>query len=158
MVGLGLVKCWVWLVWLQGWDMWALFGLATRVRPVSSVWFWLQGCDLWAGGPGLQLGNWGAVSCLVVVKVYVLFLCNWTTCWAFLVIRLHVIISYTCWVLYVLILALFPVYCYYALLLKRWGILWCRLLLGVRNTRSSAYSKMVSFSLLSPFWTCNKFM
>jgi hypothetical protein len=31
MVGLGLVKCWVWMVF------------ATGVRPVSSVWFWLQG-------------------------------------------------------------------------------------------------------------------
>jgi hypothetical protein len=31
---------------------------------------------------------------------------------------LHVIISYACWVLYVLTLALFPIYCCYALLLR----------------------------------------
>jgi hypothetical protein len=66
-------------------------------------------------------------------------------------------ISYTCWVLYVLTLAIFSVYCYYALLLRRWGVRWWRLLLGVQNPRSSACGKMVSIPLFSPFWTCNKF-
>jgi hypothetical protein len=54
-------------------------------------------------------------------------------------------------------MSLFPVYCCYALLLRRWAILWWRLLLGIRNPQSSACDKMVSFPLLNPFWTCNKF-
>jgi hypothetical protein len=47
LVGLWLVWIWsgnwVWLVWQQRWDMWALFGLATGVRQVSSVWFGYRG-------------------------------------------------------------------------------------------------------------------
>jgi hypothetical protein len=39
--------------------------------------------------------------------------------YAFLVIILHVIISYTCWVLYVLTLALFPAYSCDAVPLRR---------------------------------------
>jgi hypothetical protein len=91
-------------------------------------------------------------SCLGIGVI----LCNWTTCWAFHDISLHVIISYTCWVLYVLTIALFLAYYCCARLLSRWGVLWWRLLLGVRTPRSSAYGKMVSYPLLSA-WTCNKF-
>jgi hypothetical protein len=50
-----------------------------------------------------------------------------------------------------------PYFLYSALLLRRRGVLWWWLLLGVRNPRSSACGKMVSFPLLSPSWTCNKF-
>jgi hypothetical protein len=64
-------------------------------------------------------------------------------------------ISYTCWVLYVLTLAVFSAYCCYVLLLRRWVHCW-RFLLGVRNPRPTACGKMGSIPLFSPFWTCNK--
>jgi hypothetical protein len=49
-----------------------------------------------------------------------------------------------------------PYFLYIALLLRRRGVLWWRLLLGVRSPWSYASGKMVSFPLLSPFLTCNK--
>jgi hypothetical protein len=61
--------------------------------------------------------------CLGLDAFFVIKAC----CQAFLIISLHVIIFYTCGVLYVLTLAIFLVYCCYTLLLRRWI-----LLLGVR--------------------------
>jgi hypothetical protein len=66
-------------------------------------------------------------------------------------------ISYTCWVIYVLTLAIFFVYCCYVLLLRRWEVRWWRLLLDVQKPRSTVCGKMGSIPLFSHFWTCNKF-
>jgi hypothetical protein len=49
-----------------------------------------------------------------------------------------------------------PYFLYIALLLRRRGVHWWRLLLDVWSPWSSACGKMVYFLLLSPFWTCNK--
>jgi hypothetical protein len=80
----------------ETYELWLV--LATGVRPVSS----------W---PLVTVSNLVAFSCLDVVYVQVLSLQ--------LNHILHIIISYTCGVLNVLTLAIFPIYYCYALLLRK---------------------------------------
>jgi hypothetical protein len=69
--------------------------------------------------PFITVGNLGAWSGLEDCLGLDAFSAFKPCCQAFLVISLHVIVSYTCGVLYVLTLVIFPVCCCYALLLRR---------------------------------------